>query len=132
MSMGFGMGGFDSMMFTIIPIFITVIFVLVIGGIIVSVVKGVGTWSKNNASPRLTVSAEVVVKRTDVTHHSPGHGGDADFHMSSSTWYYVTFQVESGDRMEFSVSGAEYGMLAEGDRGELTFQGTRYLSFERN
>ncbi|MCI8813473.1 MAG: DUF2500 domain-containing protein [Oscillibacter sp.] len=132
MSMGFGMGGFDSMMFTIIPIFITVIFVLVIGGIIVSVVKGVGTWSKNNASPRLTVSAEVVVKRTDVTHHSHGHGGDADFHMSSSTWYYVTFQVESGDRMEFSVSGAEYGMLAEGDRGELTFQGTRYLSFERN
>ena len=132
MSMGFGMGGFDSMMFTIIPIFITVIFVLVIGGIIVSVVKGVGTWSKNNASPRLTVSAEVVVKRTDVTHHSHGHGGDADFHMSSSTWYYVTFQVESGDQMEFSVSGAEYGMLAEGDRGELTFQGTRYLSFERN
>ena len=132
MSMGFGMGGFDSMMFTIIPIFITVIFVLVIGGIIVSVVKGVGTWSKNNASPRLTVSAEVVVKRTDVTHHSHGHGGDADFHMSSSTWYYVTFQVESGDRMEFSFSGAEYGMLAEGDRGELTFQGTRYLSFERN
>ncbi len=131
MSMGFGMGGFDSMMFTIIPIFITVIFVLVIGGIIVSVVKGVGTWSKNNASPRLTVSAEVVVKRTDVTHHSHGHGGDADFHMSSSTWYYVTFQVESGDRMEFSVSGPEYGMLAEGDRGKLTFQGTRYLSFEQ-
>ena len=132
MSAGFGMGGFASMMFTIVPIFITVIFVLVVGGIILTVVRGIGTWSKNNASPRLTVSAEVVVKRTDVTHHSHGHGGDADFHMSSSTWYYVTFQVESGDRMEFSVSGAEYGMLAEGDRGELTFQGTRYLSFERN
>lgn len=28
-------------------------------------------------------------------------------------------------------SGREYGMLAEGDIGKLTFQGTRYLSFER-
>ncbi len=44
----------------------------------------------------------------------------------------MTFQVESGDRMEFSVTGSEYGMLAEGDTGKLSFQGTRYLSFERN
>ena len=31
----------------------------------------------------------------------------------------------------FLVSGTEYGMLAEGDSGELTFQGTRYLNFRR-
>ena len=42
-----------------------------------------------------------------------------------------TFQVASGDRMELLVGGREYGMLAEGDFGELTFQGTRYLGFER-
>ena len=29
------------------------------------------------------------------------------------------------------VLGTEYGQLAEGDRGELAFQGTRFLSFER-
>lgn len=29
------------------------------------------------------------------------------------------------------MTGPEYGMLAEGDRGRLTFQGTRYVSFER-
>ena len=45
--------------------------------------------------------------------------------------FHVTFQVESGDRMELPVSGREYGMLAEGDIGKLTFKGTRYLSFER-
>ncbi|MBS7238901.1 MAG: DUF2500 family protein, partial [Acetatifactor sp.] len=28
--------------------------------------------------------------------------------------------------------GEEYGMLAEGDCGKLSFQGTRYLSFERS
>ena len=49
--------------------------------------------------------------------------------MTTSTRYYVTFQVESGDRMEFSVSGREYGLLVEGDTGRLTFQGTRYLGF---
>lgn len=50
---------------------------------------------------------------------------------STSTSYYVTFEVESGDRMELHVSGSEYGMLAEGDYGQLTFQGTRYLDFVR-
>ena len=33
--------------------------------------------------------------------------------------------------MEFHISGKEYGILAEGDIGKLTFQGTRYHSFER-
>ena len=49
---------------------------------------------------------------------------------SSTTRYYVTFQVESGDRMEFSVSGSEYGMLADRDKEHLSFQGSGYLSFE--
>lgn len=49
----------------------------------------------------------------------------------TSTSYYITFQVESGDRMEFLVPSAEYGLLVPGDRGRLTFQGTRYLGFAR-
>ena len=125
MSMGFGMGGFD-LIFSLFPFLFITVFVIVIGMFIVTTVRGVGTWSKNNASPRLTVSAEVVTKRTQVSHH---HHQDSMSH--TSTAYYATFQVESGDRMEFSVSGPEYGMLAEGDRGKLTFQGTRYLSFEQ-
>ena len=43
----------------------------------------------------------------------------------------MTFEVESGDRIELELSGTEYGMLAEGDYGKLSFQGTRYLGFER-
>lgn len=126
---GFGMGfGFFEIIFP-------VVFVIVIGMFVVTAVRGVSTWNKNNNSPRLTVNATVTGKRTEVTHNMLGNGGDASgaqgFHMTSSTWHYVTFQVASGDRMEFSVSGNEYGMLAEGDTGELSFQGTRYLSFER-
>ena len=30
-----------------------------------------------------------------------------------------------------SKDGSDYGMLVEGDIGKLSFQGTRYLGFER-
>ena len=127
--MGFGMGiGMFNIMFVLIFGTVIVLF-------IVTAVKGIGTWHKNNNSPRLTVEATVVSKRqnTDVHHHP--NGGDATgahgMHTTTTTTYYVTFQVASGDRMELHVGGWEYGMLAEGDFGELTFKGTRYLGFER-
>lgn len=129
MSIGFGMG------FGLFQTMFSVVFIIVIGMFIVTAVKGISTWNKNNNSPRLTVPAAIVAKRMDVSHHQHANAGDITgahgHHYSTSTWYFVTFQVESGDRMELSVNGAEYGMLAEGDKGKLSFQGTRYLSFER-
>ena len=121
--MGFGGDpGFD-VTFSIMQVIMLLVFVLVLGSIIVTLIRGVGEWNKNNQSPKLTVPATVVAKRSDV------HRGIETMHTFTS--YYVTFQVESGDRMEFEVSDMEYGMLAEGDSGELTFQGTRYLNFRR-
>lgn len=117
-------------MFDIFPFFFGLFFLLFAIVFIGTIVRGIGEWSKNNASPRLTVPAFIVTSRTEHHHHHHTHGGmHGSVHHSTS--YYVTFQVESGDRIEFSVSGSEYGMLAEGDRGQLTFQGTRFLSFER-
>ena len=112
---GFGMFG----------VMFTLMFILVFGIFIVTIVRGIGQWNKNNNSPRLTVVATVVSKRTNVSHHHHDH------HTHHSTSYYVTFQVDSGDRMELHMTGQEYGMLVEGDKGNLTFQGTRYLGFER-
>lgn len=120
-------GGFEIMF--------TLIFITVFGLIIFTIIRGIGEWNKNNQSPRLTVEASIVAKRTHVSRHTHHNAGDItgahDTHMTSSTSYYVTFQVESGDRMELSVKSSEYGMLAEGDSGRLTFQGTRFLGFER-
>ena len=121
---GFGGDPGFGVTFSIMQIVVPVMFVLVFGIIIVTMVRGVGEWNKNNQSPKLTVPVTVVAKRSDV------HRGIETMHTFTS--YYVTFQVERGDRMEFEVSDMEYGMLAEGDRGMLTFQGTRYLSFQRN
>jgi hypothetical protein len=50
---------------------------------------------------------------------------------TSSTTYYVTFEEETGERRELQVSGSEYGQLAEGDRGHLIHQGSRYKGFTR-
>lgn len=110
---------FDDMMFTIAPIFISIIFIIVFGFIIFSILSSIKQGVKNNNSPLLTVPAEVASKRIHVQ-------GD-----HSRTTYYVTFEVQSGDRMELVVEGKEYGMLVEKDLGLLSFQGTRYISFER-
>ena len=119
-----------NLMFSIFPIMFSLAFLLIFSVILITVIRGIGQWNKNNHSPRLTVPATVVSKRTNVSHHhhhDAGHVG----HSSTSTSYYVTFQVASGDRMELHMAGHEFGMLVEGDRGNLTFQGTRYLGFER-
>lgn len=123
------MDGF-SVMEILFPFFFFGVFAMVLIVFVVTLVRGIGEWRKNNNSPRLTVPAKVVSKRTSVS-HGHHHGANGHMHTTSSTWYYATFEVESGDRMELALSGSEYGMLAEGDSGKLTFQGTRYLSFER-
>lgn len=122
-------------MFNLIEMLFPIMFILIFIIIVFTFVKGIATWFKNNNSPRLTVSARIVAKRQNTTHNNQPNAGDISgahgFHTISSTSYYVTFQVDSGDRMERSVSGSEYGVLAEGDKGQLTFQGTRYLTFDR-
>ena len=123
-SFAFGFGIFQFMFILVFLLFI---------GVFVSIfVKGISQWNKNNNSPRLTVPATVVAKRTNVSHSHHHHGAGHGMHSSSSTSYYVTFEFESGDRMELHVAGHEYGLLVEGDSGSLTFQGTRYLGFVRN
>ena len=106
---------------TFVPLIIGIIFLVIFSVIIISIIQGIRSWSNNNKQPKLNVVAKVVTKRTE-------HRGSND---SSRTWYYATFEVESGDRMEMDLSGDEYGMLVEGDIGNLTFQGTRYFGFER-
>lgn len=121
-------GGFEVMF--------SLVFIFIIGMFAFVVVKGISEWSKNNNSPRLSVGASVVTKRTKVEHHQQAMGGDPTgaqgYMMTTDTTYYVTFQVESGDRMELRVKSSEYGMLVEGDYGRLSFPGTRYLGFERS
>lgn len=124
-------GGFD-IMFNIVPVIVIIGFVFVFGTIIVRSIQGAKQWKRNNESPILTVEATVVTKRSDVHYYHNNAGTDNMHHSSSSTTYYVTFEVASGDRIEFETIDTEYGLLVEHDAGKLTFQGTRYLGFKRD
>lgn len=128
--MGFGSGfgpSFD-MGFGMLQLMFVIVFVLAIGIFAVTIISGIRQWNKNNHSPRITVPVTIVAKRTNVSRHN--RAGD-HHHSHTSTSYYVTFELGSGDRMELHVPGTEYGLLVEGDKGNLSFQGTRYLGFER-
>lgn len=111
--------GARNFLFTLFPILFLVVFGLVIGIIVAALVQNSRKNRRNDQSPRLTAEATVVTKRTHVW-------GD-----HSRTDYYVTFQFESGDRVELEIPHNQFGYLVEGDRGKLTFQGTRYLGFKR-
>lgn len=120
--------GIFGMFDAIFPILFMLVFITVSAVIIVTLISGIGTWNKNNHSPRLTVDASVVAKRTAM-HHT---GGTEPAMHSTHTSYYATFQFPSGDRLELPIPADRFGYLAEGDSGKLTFQGTRFLDFERS
>ena len=113
------------MIFSLFSSVITIAVFVIFGIVLFRIVS---EWHKNNQSPRLTVPAVVVAKRGHTTHH---HDAGNIHHSDSSTTYYVTFQFESGDRLELHVPSSQFGYLVEGDKGNLTFQGSRFLGFER-
>lgn len=122
----------ERLIFSLMPIFVMAMFVIVLVGIITNFMKRSKENQYNNSQPRITSKVKVVAKRTSV-HSSSGHSDvNGVYHSgSTSTQYYITFQFESGDRGEFQVDGREYGFMAEGDNGTLMFQGNRFLGFSR-
>ncbi len=112
--------------FSIVPLLFSVVFMFVFGLVVYTFIRNIKQDRKNDQSPRLTVEAKVVTKRSSL------HMTTTEMRIPHGrTTYFVTFEVKSGDRMELQVQGQEYGLLVEGDFGELTFQGTRYLGFQR-
>lgn len=109
-----------SFIFNVFPVMFFLVFALVFGIIVATLVQKGRESRKNDNSPRVTSQSEVVTKRTQVR-------GD-----HARTTYFATFQFESGDRLELEVPHNQFGYLVEGDKGKLTFQGTRFLDFERS
>ena len=111
--------------FQIMTMIVPVLALTIIG---IGIFRTVRQWHRNENSPRLTVEAKIVGKRSDYRRTMSNKN---QVYSGSRTNYFVTFQVESGDRMELELDGFQYGLLVEGDKGRLTFQGTRFLNFER-
>ena len=106
---------------------------LVLFMIFVTIGLGISQWVKNNNSPRETVKAKVVDKKSEVTYIQQEQNG---MMTSAPQWsYYIVFEFENSDDKKvvkkMVVSGKEYKRICEGDCGDLTFQGTRYIGFEK-
>jgi len=105
-------------------VFFGIMFALAIGVFAYIIIKNFGTWIRNNQSEVLSRPCKVVAKRQ----HVWGGAGDSSAHTN----YYVTFEFEDGQRLELPVRANQFGLIAEGDIGVLTYQGTRFLDFVRN
>lgn len=113
--------------FQMMETFGTGVFIVVVVGIVVFVgivgvvvIGGLRQRRKNNQAPVEHLPAKLVAKRMKVQGGSGAH-----------TTYYATFELPGGVRREFPMQGQQYGLLAEGDQGMVSFQGTRFLGFER-
>lgn len=121
------MSGMSGAFFSVFPILFFIVFAFVLSMILRMFVRGFRRERINDRSPRLTVQVKIVAKRTQV------RGNASSVHTAGSayTHYFSTFEFASGDRLELAVPADAYGYLVEGDEGNLTFQGTRFLSFDR-
>ena len=103
--------GFD-VTFSIMRIMVPVMFVLVFGIIIVTMVRGIGEWNKNNHSPKLSVPAKVVSRRTAVSHHHH-HQGNGMYHPYR---YQLLRHLSGRERRPDRVSGFRHGIRHAGGR----------------
>ena len=127
--------------FKILPYIFAAVFILFFTGIVIAIAKNISRLKANMKTHALTVSAVVISKRIGTEEDGASmegarpdetaHGSVESAHASGLEYFYVTFQTESGERMEFRVRGDEYDMLTEGSRGRLTFQGLEYRSFKK-
>lgn len=79
------------------------------------------THAKNNALPVLTVPVRLIKKRKET------HRSRSGYHVSLSLF----FLTENEELLEFSVNSFDWDFYNEGDLGNLTYQGFRFIKFER-
>ena len=100
--------GFDALFSILFPL----VFLFVLGMILFTVVGNLRTWSKNNASPRLTVPATVVAKRTNVSRHHTANAGD----MTGAHGYHLLCDLSGGKRRPHGAAAERHGIRPAGRR----------------
>lgn len=70
-------------------------------------------WFKNNRVPVHSMGASVLTKEIN------------------ENKYYVCFGLEDGQMKRFSIDYYAYISLKEGEKGILTYQGTRFIRYDR-
>ena len=108
--MEFDMG--FALMDRLFPLMFLVVFIFIISTIVGSLVSGAKRKHKNDQSPRVTADAKVVSKRMPVGQNRQSSGDNDMMRSYTYSKYFVTFEFESGDRLELPVDGSDYGLLS--------------------
>jgi len=98
---------------------ITLFGLIFIGGILLLIITiPIVEYNKNEKQPVITTDAVLLTKSTQQL----GRG------FSS---YHLTFEITSKERISLKVDHQKYALFIEGDKGTLTYQGSRFITFER-
>ena len=93
--------------------------------IVVLSILGIKEWSENNSKTKSSVIVSVEKidrKRSRLT------SGRV---LNVTPVYAVTFLTSDNERKIFDLSTFDYKWIKEGDYGELTTQGTRFIKFNK-
>ena len=108
-------------------IFIFLVIVLILGG---AIWQGVLKWRvsrANDAAPVQQAGAKVLGVRTNTIADPPDMNPKVKTNPVITR--FVTFELESGEKLELPVTPEQQASFKEGDRGQLKYQGTRFLGF---
>ena len=92
---------------------LVVIFLIIIVLICMVDANTIICWFKNNRAPVHSMGASVLTKEIN------------------ENKYYVCFGLEDGQMKRFSIDYYAYISLNEGEKGILTYQGTRFIRYDR-
>ena len=104
------------------------LFVVIIVFILIKAVKKNNQREKNALRPVLTVRARVKSRRLIIRPNNITALGVATDTLEGK----VVFESEDGEELEFRLIGKTYRDIFDGDEGMLTYQGSDFISFERN
>ncbi|WP_368562390.1 DUF2500 domain-containing protein [Enterococcus faecalis] len=81
---------------------------------------------KNESTPEIAVPATLVDKNMRSSSNI-----DANGIPNQSISYYLLFELENGERLEFMVGHGKYKLYVIGDSGILRYQRKRFNSLDR-
>ena len=99
--------------------------IFVVGIIVVGVALGTEERFENNCKMKITVIARVVEIDRKRSRLSNGRV------LIVNPEYTVTFLTSDNEKKKFHLLTYDYKWIKEGDSGELTTQGTRFIKFSK-
>ena len=102
-------------MYDTMDLIVPILIIAAIAVIILAFFKSMKEINDNKKAPLLSVPAKVSGKRTDIIKRNQPNAGDLSgahgYTVVMNTTYYVSFEIEDGERKEFIVDHSIYNTL---------------------